>query len=153
MDFAPHSLDINLHLKLAGRSHKKLCSQRKYRGIDDVAYARRRKEASYGKTEKTISRPYRITVRFTDMEYGLITDAAEETGVTLSEYIRKMVLEGKIAIRYEVVADIPELQKLTAEFGKIGSNLNQVARHFNSGGIHSQEIKKQSTRGSQIFMK
>lgn len=53
--------------------------------------------------KKTISRPYRITVRFTDMEYGLITDAAEETGVTLSEYIRKMVLEGKIAIRYEVV--------------------------------------------------
>ena len=33
--------------------------------------------------KKTISRPYRITVRFTDMEYGLITDAAEETGVTL----------------------------------------------------------------------
>ena len=31
--------------------------------------------------KKTISRPYRITVRFTDMEYGLITDAAEETGV------------------------------------------------------------------------
>lgn len=80
--------------------------------------------------KKTISRPYRITVRFTDMEYGLITDAAEETGVTLSEYIRKMVLEGKIAIRYEVVADIPELQKLTAEFGKIGSNLNQIARYF-----------------------
>ena len=78
------------------------------------------------KQKKTISRPYRITVRFTDMEYGLITDAAEETGVTLSEYIRKMVLEGKIAIRYEVVADIPELQKLTAEFGKIGSNLNQI---------------------------
>lgn len=42
--------------------------------------------------KKTISRPYRITVRFTDMEYGLITDAAEETGVTLSEYIRKMGL-------------------------------------------------------------
>lgn len=85
--------------------------------------------------KKTISRPYRITVRFTDMEYGLITDAAEETGFTLSEYIRKMVLEGKIAIRYEVVADIPELQKLTAEFGKIGSNLNQIARYFYMNAI------------------
>ncbi len=29
-------------------------------------------------------------------------------------------------ITYEVVADVPELQKLTAEFGKIGSNLNQI---------------------------
>lgn len=91
--------------------------------------------------KKTISRPYRITVRFTDMEYGLITDAAEETGLTLSEYIRKMVLEVKIAIRYEVVADIPELQKLTAEFGKIGSNLNQIARYFHTGGVRSKTMQ------------
>lgn len=49
-----------------------------------------------------------------------------------------MVLEGKIAIRYEVVADIPELQKLTAEFGKIGSNLNQIARYFHTGGVRSK---------------
>lgn len=91
--------------------------------------------------KKTISRPYRITVRFTDMEYGLITDAAEEAGLTLSEYIRKMVLEGKIAIRYEVVAAIPELQKLTAEFGKIGSNLNQIARYFHTGGVRSKTMQ------------
>ena len=32
---------------------------------------------------------------------------------------------------------------LIAEFGKIGSNLNQIARHFNTGGIHSQEIRKE----------
>ena len=41
--------------------------------------------------KKTISRPYRITVRFTDMEYGLITDAAEETGLTLSEYSKRLI--------------------------------------------------------------
>lgn len=45
-------------------------------------------------------------------------------------------------IKYELVADLPELKKLIAEFGKIGSNLNQIARYFNSGGIHSQEIQK-----------
>ena len=52
-----------------------------------------------------------------------------------------MVLEGKIAIRYEVVADIPELQKLTAEFGKIGSNLNQIARYFHTGGVRSKTMQ------------
>lgn len=45
-------------------------------------------------------------------------------------------------VNYEIVADLPELKKLIAEFGKIGSNLNQIARHFNSGGIHSQEMQK-----------
>ncbi len=47
----------------------------------------------------------------------------------------------KVIVKYELVADLPELKKLIAEFGKIGSNLNQIARHFNSGGIHLQEIR------------
>lgn len=44
--------------------------------------------------------------------------------------------------KYEIVADLPEAKKQIAEFGKIGSNLNQIARHFNSGGIHSQKMRK-----------
>ncbi len=40
------------------------------------------------------------------------------------------------------MADLPELKKLVAKFGKIGSNLNQIARHFNGGGIYSQETRK-----------
>lgn len=43
----------------------------------------------------------------------------------------------KVIVKYELVADLPELKKLIAEFGKIGSNLNQIARHFNNGDIHS----------------
>ena len=55
-------------------------------------------------------------------------------------------------VKYEIVADLPELKKLIAEFGKIGSNLNQIARHFNSGGIHSQEMRKKIDQGiSDIY--
>ena len=50
-------------------------------------------------------------------------------------------MKGKVIAKYEIVADVPELKKLVAEFGKIGSNLNQIARHFNQGGIHSQEMR------------
>lgn len=50
-------------------------------------------------------------------------------------------------IAYEIVADLPELKRLIAEFGKIGSNLNQIARYFNSGGIHSQEMRKYIQQG------
>ena len=48
-----------------------------------------------------------------------------------------------IRVKYEIVADLPEIKKLIAEFGKIGSNLNQIARYFNFGGIHSQEMRKE----------
>ena len=36
-------------------------------------------------------------------------------------------MKGKVIAKYEIVADVPELKKLVAEFGKIGSNLNQTA--------------------------
>lgn len=37
-------------------------------------------------------------------------------------------------------------EKLTAEFDKIGSNLNQIARRFNQGVIHSQEMRRAANR-------
>lgn len=49
----------------------------------------------------------------------------------------------KVIVKYEIVADLPEIKKLIAEFRKIGSNLNQIARHFNFGGIHSRNMQKE----------
>ena len=51
-------------------------------------------------------------------------------------------MQGQVNARFEIVADVAEIKKLIGEFGKIGSNLNQIARYFNSGGIHSQEVQK-----------
>ena len=59
----------------------------------------------------------------------------------MAEYARKQVMNQRITMKYEVVADVPELKKLISEFGKIGSNLNQIAKYFNQGGIHSQEMR------------
>ena len=47
----------------------------------------------------------------------------------------------QVTIKYELVADVPEIKKLIGEFGKIGSNLNQIARYFNQGGIISAEMR------------
>ena len=46
-------------------------------------------------------------------------------------------------IKYEITADVPEIKKLISEFGKIGSNLNQIARYFNQCGIISTEMKNE----------
>ena len=45
-------------------------------------------------------------------------------------------MEKQINHQIEVVADMNDLRKLVSEYGKIGSNLNQIAKHFNSGGSH-----------------
>ena len=72
------------------------------------------------------------------MEHGGIA-----ARLPLAEFLRRMVMDKRVTVKYEIVADVSELKKLIAEFGKIGSNLNQIARHFNQGGIHSQEIRQE----------
>ena len=93
------------------------------------------------KKEKELTRSHHITLRLTDTQYDTITEAAKEANMSRSSYIRQLILNGKIIIKYDLRADISELQKLTSEFHRIGSNLNQIAKHFNTGGLHSQEIR------------
>ncbi len=98
------------------------------------------------KKENELTHTQHINLRLTDTQYEIICKAAEQAGLSLSEYIRKQIMKGKVTAKYEIVADVPELKKLVAEFGKIGSNLNQIARHFNQGGIHSQEMRQAINR-------
>ncbi|MEY8335398.1 plasmid mobilization relaxosome protein MobC [Lachnospiraceae bacterium 47-T17] len=94
------------------------------------------------KKDKELRHKHQIMLRLTDTEYEIISESAKATHPPLAEYVRKQVMKQKVTAKYEIVADLPELKKLVAEFGKIGSNLNQIARHFNSGGIHSQEMRR-----------
>lgn len=78
-----------------------------------------------------------ISIKLTDAEMDLLTTAAERANVSRSEYMRNLLLNKKMTVKYEVVVDIEDIKKLTAEYGKIGSNLNQIAKYFNSGGEYS----------------
>lgn len=99
-----------------------------------------------------ITYTHHINLRLTDIQYAIISENAKAANLSLSEYIRRQLMKAKVIVKYELVADLPELKKLTAELGKIGSNLNQIARHFNTGGIHSQEMRKAIGAGlSDIF--
>ncbi len=94
------------------------------------------------KKDRELQHKHQIMLRLTDTEYEIVSENAKATHLPVAEYVRKQVMKQKVTAKYEIVADLPELKKLVAEFGKIGSNLNQIARHFNSGGIHSQEMRK-----------
>lgn len=94
------------------------------------------------KKEKELSRSHHITLRLTETQYQTITEAAKEAKLSRSDYIRQQLLKGKVIITYDLRVEIPELQKLTSEYHNIGNNLNQIAKYFNTGGIHSQEIRQ-----------
>lgn len=94
------------------------------------------------KKDRELQHKHQIMLRLTDTEYEIVSESAKAAHLPLAEYARKQIMQQKVTAKYEIVADLPELKKLVAEFGKIGSNLNQIAKHFNSGGIHSQAMRK-----------
>ena len=93
--------------------------------------------------ESYMKREHRVTIRLTDTEFSIIENSAEQADMSISEYMRKQIMEGQVNTKFEIVADVKEIKKLIGELGKIGSNLNQIARYFNQGGIISSEMRKE----------
>ena len=84
-----------------------------------------------------------LVVRLDDIQYSIIEKYARQLGISMAEYVRRQATQGKVEISYPIVADIEQLQKLTDEFHAIGNNLNQIARYFNMGGLHSMAIRQE----------
>ena len=85
--------------------------------------------------ESDMKREHRVTIRLTDTEFSIIENTAEQADMSISEYMRKQIMEGQVNTKFEVVADVKEIKKLIGELGKIGSNLNQIARYLNEYGV------------------
>ena len=95
---------------------------------------------------------YRVTVRFNKDSYEKLLAMAKAANLSAAELIRQMVFKGKVNVKQEVVAEVPMLKKLIADFGKIGSNLNQIAHHYNGGGVRSREMYERTQRAiSELY--
>ena len=86
-----------------------------------------------------------IKVRVTAEEKLRIAYACKELHLTQSELVRR-VLYGVNVKHTVVVAQggedaLAALATLSAQCSKVGSNLNQLARHFNSGGADTEQIR------------
>ena len=79
-----------------------------------------------------------IKVRVTAEEKLRIAYACKELHLTQSELVRR-VLYG-VNVKHTVVA---ALAALSAQCSKVGSNLNQLARYFNSGGKDTEQLRAQ----------
>ncbi|MCD7824265.1 MAG: plasmid mobilization relaxosome protein MobC [Oscillospiraceae bacterium] len=78
------------------------------------------------------------------MEYEIIKKRCEGAGVSMSEYMRKALLGGRLTITHEIVASFPdireEMKRISLLLSNIANNINQIAKHFNMGGLHSQRV-------------
>ena len=95
------------------------------------------------KKEETLAKTKDVHLRMNETEYVLLAERAKANSMTVSDFVRSALDNQKVIIKYEITADVPEIKKLISEFGKIGSNLNQIARYFNSGGDRSRAVEEE----------
>lgn len=89
------------------------------------------------KKDKELKRRNIVCVKLTDIELANLDDSADKANVSRSDYIRNLLRNKRMTLKYQIVIDSQEIQPLLAAYGKIGSNLNQIAKYFNSGGERS----------------
>lgn len=51
-------------------------------------------------------------LRLNDTEYDVISEYAKHARLPLAEFARKQLTNKKVDVRYEIVADVPELKNL-----------------------------------------
>lgn len=59
-----------------------------------------------------------ICLRLSDIELELVNHAASQAKLSRSDYLRNLILDHKMAIRYEVVIESKTIKMLLAEYGK-----------------------------------
>ena len=86
-----------------------------------------------------------IKFRVTETEKLELENTAKLLHLSLSTLIRRALHSAKIERTVVVVGGGEEtltaVSTLLAQCGRVGSNLNQLARHFNSGGADTEQLR------------
>ena len=99
------------------------------------------------KTYNTPKRSHIVKTRLDDEEHADFLRRMELYGMSQSEFIREAISGATIkpTIVATLVGDdlLAAVGKLTAEYGRIGNNLNQIARHLNEWRSPSPAMAKE----------
>ena len=80
-------------------------------------------------TDKKKENKVLMSMRISVEDKELIEKKARKTGLTTSEYMRRCALGRKLPC----YGDTSLLREYSMQLGKIGSNLNQIAKYVNQG--------------------
>lgn len=79
------------------------------------------------------SRQKRVVIRFNDEEYAAFQQQVAAAGMSAQEYGRRALLD-------QPIANTDAIKDLVPELGKIGGNLNQIARALNSTRYYDYKL-------------
>ncbi len=84
--------------------------------------------------KKKDNKSEKITVRLTPSEKKILEEKAHKSNMSLSKYVRQLLLKNNLNIIYG-------FDKLLPELNRIGNNINQIAFKFNTNQITNTNFK------------
>jgi len=87
-------------------------------------------------------RSEKLQTHLTPSEATLIKLKCSMSDMSVSQFLRDLALDKEI----DTSANPEELKKIRAELGKIGSNINQIAKAVNSGEEFDEQRMKKMAR-------
>lgn len=79
------------------------------------------------------NRNHMVHARLNDMEWVQFMSQLEKLGVSQSDFIRQAIFTAKVNVTVQPVFNSEKLDEIAMQYGKIGSNVNQIAHHLNAG--------------------
>lgn len=84
---------------------------------------------------ETRKRTRQLSVRFNETEHAELLRRADAVGLSVPAYLRLQAIDAAPArASRKPSVNAQQVAQLLAQIGKLGSNVNQIARHMNSGG-------------------
>ena len=113
----------------------------------------KQKRRKGGRPKKPVKKDQLLGVKCTLLERRFVQHKAEAAKLSVSEYLLKMGLDGKITVREK---HLPiEVLKLLTGLSSLGNNLNQIARKRNSGdeinALERAELQQMETEIMRII--
>ena len=88
--------------------------------------------------DKASTKNERVYIRVNGADKEKLFRNAKKSGISASEYFRKLINDKEIVHK----EDYLQIKELTYEVNKIGTNINQIAKLFNSGFFSESEKRK-----------
>lgn len=87
-----------------------------------------------------------FTMRVTEEMYENLKQNADAAHLSVMAYTRHLLSNRRSVVHNEIVYNNPDLLKALGDIGKIGSNLNQIARYLNEGVDPTGQMMKEVMR-------
>lgn len=82
-------------------------------------------------------------VRFTEEEWKLVHELADDFEMPLADYIRWSIFQRKITMRILIDDESSSLSKIRYQLDKIGTNINQISKVLNSGFVNPAMFREE----------